>query len=74
MSIETLLPDPGGLVKPFKFSSMPHEYQIVSLRECPVPDSLQPCETPDKAVDYWGGISPRIHTSTQSVNVWLCCY
>lgn len=23
------------------------------LRECPVPESLQPCETPEKAVDYW---------------------
>jgi DNA repair protein RadC len=38
---------------------MPHEYQIVPLRECPIPDSLQPCETPDKAMDYW-----QLHIAT----------
>lgn len=59
MNIETLLPDPVGLIKPFKFPSLPHEYQIIPLRECPIPDSLQPCETPDQAVDYW-----RRHIST----------
>ena len=42
-----------GLVKPFRFSSVPHEYQIIPLRECPVPESLQRCETPEQAVDYW---------------------
>jgi hypothetical protein len=29
------------------------------LRECPTPDSLQQCETPDKAADYW-----RLHIAT----------
>lgn len=57
--METSLSGPSTLIKPFKFSSMPHEYQIISLRECPLPDSLQSCETPDKAVDYW-----RLHITT----------
>jgi DNA repair protein RadC len=29
------------------------EYKVVSLRECPMPESMQMCDTPDKAVDYW---------------------
>lgn len=31
----------------------PQEYKVVSLRECPTPETLQLCETPDKAADYW---------------------
>ena len=53
MNTEALLLDPTGLVMPFKFPTSPHEYQIIRLRECPFPDTLQPCETPDNAVDYW---------------------
>jgi hypothetical protein len=41
------------LVKPFKFAASPYEYKVTALRECPTPDSLQQCETPDKAADYW---------------------
>lgn len=26
---------------------------MVSLRECPSPESLQLCDTPEKAVEYW---------------------
>jgi len=59
MKIETSPPDHTGLVKPFQFSSIPHEYQIIPLRECPMPESLQSCETPDQAVDYW-----RTHIAT----------
>lgn len=29
------------------------EYKIVSLRECPLPESMQMCDTPDKAAEYW---------------------
>jgi DNA repair protein RadC len=32
---------------------------VVSLRECPSPESLQMCDTPDKAVEYW-----RLHVQT----------
>ena len=42
-----------SLVKPFKFASQPHEYKIVPLRECPTPDTLQLCDTPEKAAEYW---------------------
>jgi DNA repair protein RadC len=31
----------------------PQEYKVVSLRECPTPDALQICETPQQAADYW---------------------
>lgn len=29
------------------------EYKVVALRECPVPDLLAICDTPEKACDYW---------------------
>jgi DNA repair protein RadC len=31
----------------------PQEYKVVSLRECPTPDALRVCETPQQAADYW---------------------
>jgi len=34
-------------------SKEPKEYKVVSLRECPVPDSLRLCDTPERAVEYW---------------------
>ena len=37
----------------------PQEYKVVSLRECPTPDALQVCETPQQAADYW-----RLHIAT----------
>jgi proteasome lid subunit RPN8/RPN11 len=49
-----------SLVKPFKFASSPHEYKVTALRECPTSESLQQCETPDKAADYW-----RLHIASQ---------
>ena len=47
------------MVKPFKFAPGPHEYKVTALRECPTPESLQLCDTPDKAADYW-----RLHVAT----------
>jgi hypothetical protein len=35
------------------------EYKVVALRECPLPESLRVCETPDNAADYW-----RLHITT----------
>src|ERR1035438_9936508 len=29
------------------------EYKIVALRECPLPESLHFCDTPDRAAEYW---------------------
>lgn len=31
----------------------PQEYKVVSLRECPTPELLQLCDTPEKVVEYW---------------------
>jgi DNA repair protein RadC len=36
-----------------KHKSQPQEFKVVSLRECPTPDALQLCDTPDKAAEYW---------------------
>ena len=43
----------SSLVKPFKFPAIPHEFKVVTLRECPTPDDLMLCDTPDKAAQYW---------------------
>jgi hypothetical protein len=29
------------------------EYKVVTLRECPLPESMEMCDTPQKAADYW---------------------
>jgi hypothetical protein len=29
------------------------EYKIVALRECPLPENMQLCDTPQRAADYW---------------------
>jgi hypothetical protein len=53
------LPGFQQLVKPFKFASQPYEYRIQPLRECPTPENLQICDTPDQAAAYW-----RLHIAT----------
>lgn len=35
------------------------EYKIVALRECPLPEDMLLCDTPQKAADYW-----RLHVET----------
>jgi DNA repair protein RadC len=35
------------------------EYKVIALRECPLPESLRWCDTPDKAAKYW-----RLHIET----------
>ena len=37
----------------------PKEYKVVALRECPTPEALQVCDTPEQAVEYW-----RLHVAT----------
>lgn len=37
----------------------PKEFKVVALRDCPVPESMLVCETPDHAADYW-----RLHIAT----------
>src|SRR5436190_13285127 len=59
---ESTLTLPGfEIVKPFKFAPGPHEYKVTALRECPTPESLQLCDTPQKAADYW-----RLHVLSHS--------
>jgi DNA repair protein RadC len=31
----------------------PQEYKVVSLRECPTPESLLICDTPEQVAEYW---------------------
>ena len=40
----------------------PQEYKVVALRECPVPNAMRPCETPEQAAEYW-----HLHVTTTSV-------
>jgi DNA repair protein RadC len=47
------------LVAPFKFPASPYEYKVMPLRECPTPEALQQCDTPDKAAEYW-----KLHIAT----------
>jgi DNA repair protein RadC len=37
----------------------PKEFKVTALRECPVPESMRICETPEQAADYW-----RLHIAT----------
>ena len=49
-----IAPQPvNQVVKPVKFPAHPQEWKIVSLRECPTPDAMQHCETPEQAAAYW---------------------
>jgi DNA repair protein RadC len=41
------------IVKPVRFQSDPCEYKVVALRECPMPDDMSLCDTPDLAAAYW---------------------
>ena len=59
MNITPVLPGLESLVKPFRFAASPYEYKVTSLRECPTPENLQQCDTPDRAADYW-----RMHIAT----------
>ena len=59
MQTELILPGLDTIFQPFKFPASPYEYKVTSLRECPTPENLQLCETPDKAADYW-----RLHITT----------
>lgn len=34
-------------------SREPVEFKVVALRDCPLPEYLHECDTPQKAADYW---------------------
>lgn len=44
---------------PVKRARVAHEYKLVSLRECPLPETLATCEQPELAARYW-----REHVTT----------
>ena len=48
-----ILPGIETLVAPFRFPSQPHEYKVTALRECPTPEQMQDCDTPEKVAAYW---------------------
>lgn len=52
-NLTPFLPGLETLIKPFRFPAQPYEYKVMPLRECPTPDSIQLCDTPQKAADYW---------------------
>lgn len=37
----------------------PKEFRVVALRDCPVPEAMLMCETPEHAANYW-----RLHVTT----------
>jgi DNA repair protein RadC len=59
MNENPILPGLESLVKPFEFPASPHEFKVTALRECPTPEKLLLCDTPDRAADYW-----RMHIAT----------
>lgn len=42
-----------AFIKPFRFQTTPYEYQVTPLRECPTPEEMLLCDTPERAADYW---------------------
>jgi DNA repair protein RadC len=42
-----------GEAKPKRAKKEPAEFKIVALKECPTPERLQMCDTPEKAHEYF---------------------
>ena len=40
----------------------PKEFKITALRECPMPDAMDICETPEQAAAYWRRHIPQMPT------------
>jgi DNA repair protein RadC len=52
----------------------PKEWKVVALRECPTPERLQMCDTPEKAVEYWKmhiATSPQLNAECECLVVIL---
>ena len=54
MQSELLKPE-----KPKPKPKLPKEWKLVALRECPLPEHMQMCDTPQLAADYW-----RLHIAS----------
>ena len=46
-------PEPQPAQIRTKPAKPPKEWKLVSLRECPLPEAMQLCDTPQQAADYW---------------------
>jgi DNA repair protein RadC len=49
---------PASALEMKETAATPHglsskEYKVVALRECPLPDAMKVCDTPQTAADYW---------------------
>lgn len=65
---QPLLIEPDKPPKPAVFNAK--EYKVVSLRDCPLPDAMRECTTPEHAAAYW-----RLHvTSNPFVNPEVECF
>lgn len=49
-------------IKPFRFPASPYEYKVVPIRECPTPEEMQLCDTPQSAAAYW-----RLHIPSHPI-------
>jgi DNA repair protein RadC len=47
------------LEKPKAKPKPPKEWKVIALRDCPMPDHMHLCETPEQAAEYW-----RLHIAT----------
>lgn len=53
MSTQTLLDFPKEATPPRTGLNVAHEYKLVSLRECPLPETMQICDAPALSARYW---------------------
>ena len=52
----------------------PREFKVMALRECPVPEEMLLCDTPEKAADYWRlsiATDPRFNPDCECLAVLL---
>lgn len=47
-----------------------HEYKLISLRECPLPEEMTLCDTPQMAANYWNWHVTKSPSFKQDVE---CC-
>jgi hypothetical protein len=50
---QQVLPGLDAIVKPFRFTSSAYEFRVTALRECPLPENMMVCDTPQGASNYW---------------------
>lgn len=56
-----LFPDPKAQGSKIKRSKQPKEWKLIALRECPTPENMMLCDTPERAAEYW-----KIHVKPEA--------